>query len=288
MTINYATGEITESPLSAMEASALTHAEAKIEQGLQTFVEVGQALAEIRDSRLYRESHSTFEDYCRDRWNLDRTRAYDIINAAETTVAVSEISDITPVNEGQAKALRGLDTPVAAKVMTDAHESTNGNVTAKAIRRSRQELLQNLSAEYVEKFPSLAFFRNRGEYERTNALGRDLDAMTDQERAFRLDILDKTIAHEKRKEAGETRPLRVVPEQPKLEPTLRPVKAEPLKPSFAFEVEKLLSAVYATADLAIDIEPSDLAELIKFSDTPAIEQAGRWLTELAEHIRSKS
>jgi phage N-6-adenine-methyltransferase len=48
--------------------SRLAECEAVIERGLATFVEVGNALLEIRDDRLYRETHRTFEDYCRERW----------------------------------------------------------------------------------------------------------------------------------------------------------------------------------------------------------------------------
>jgi hypothetical protein len=36
-----------------------------IDGGIKTFIEVGSALLEIRDDRLYRESYGTFDDYCR-------------------------------------------------------------------------------------------------------------------------------------------------------------------------------------------------------------------------------
>lgn len=41
---------------------ALASCEQRIERGLKTFIDVGQALAEIRDSRLYKGTHETFED----------------------------------------------------------------------------------------------------------------------------------------------------------------------------------------------------------------------------------
>lgn len=46
-----------DSPLAALtttETERLTDLETTIERGLKTFVEVGQALMEIRDGRLYR------------------------------------------------------------------------------------------------------------------------------------------------------------------------------------------------------------------------------------------
>jgi site-specific DNA-methyltransferase (adenine-specific) len=75
------TGEIIEA-LSVDEQSELVECEAKIERGLQTFYEVGQALMKIRDSRLYRESHSSFEAYCQERWDFRRARADDLIAAS--------------------------------------------------------------------------------------------------------------------------------------------------------------------------------------------------------------
>jgi len=79
--------------------------ETVIRRGLATFVEVGTALATIRDERLYRESHETFEDYCREAWNFGRQRAAALIEAAGIVNVVSEISDIRVSTESHAAAL---------------------------------------------------------------------------------------------------------------------------------------------------------------------------------------
>ncbi len=57
----------------------LLECERVIERGLNTFVEVGAALLEIRDGRLYKNDYSTFEDYCRERWGFTRMRATQLI-----------------------------------------------------------------------------------------------------------------------------------------------------------------------------------------------------------------
>jgi hypothetical protein len=69
--------------LSIDETARLEVLEQTIETGIKTFIQVGLALAEIRDSRLYRLTHHTFETYCRDRWQFTRQRAYQLIGAAE-------------------------------------------------------------------------------------------------------------------------------------------------------------------------------------------------------------
>lgn len=70
----------------------LAELEATVERGLATFVEVGQALSEIRNARLYRETHGTFEAYVLERWGRARQTAYHYITAAEVAANVSPVS----------------------------------------------------------------------------------------------------------------------------------------------------------------------------------------------------
>jgi hypothetical protein len=82
-----------------------------IEGGLRTFVDVGQALLEIRDGRLYREQeYATFEAYCQQRWGLKRQRAYELMGAASAVISMSEISDTVPAKESHAAELSRLPT----------------------------------------------------------------------------------------------------------------------------------------------------------------------------------
>jgi hypothetical protein len=83
----------------AIELAAL---EAVIDRHLASFMEAGEALSRIRDGRLYRGSHRTWEDYCLERWEFTDRRARQLITAAKigTTVPVA--------NERQARALAPL------------------------------------------------------------------------------------------------------------------------------------------------------------------------------------
>jgi hypothetical protein len=74
--------------LTTSERHDLEALEDVVQRGLATFIEVGKALAEIRDRRLYRQTHGTFEEYCHDKWLLSRTRAYRLIDAAAVAEAV--------------------------------------------------------------------------------------------------------------------------------------------------------------------------------------------------------
>lgn len=90
------------------EKQRLEVLESVIDAGMQTFVHVGNALLEIRDGRLYRHTHATFEDYCRDRWGMERRHAYRLIDAAQVVENVSNWTQI-PVTESQARPLTTLE-----------------------------------------------------------------------------------------------------------------------------------------------------------------------------------
>lgn len=122
------------------EYNQLQDCERIIEEGYNTFLKVGLALAKVRDARLYRASHDTFEAYCESRWAISRTRAYELIGSAGITEALSAMADIpAPTNERQARELHGLDPETAAEVMASAVDES-GNLTAAAIREARQEI----------------------------------------------------------------------------------------------------------------------------------------------------
>lgn len=128
--------------LSSGEAARLFRLEQVIETGKQTFLRVGQALLEIRDSRLYRDTHGTFEAYCAERWEISRPRAYQMIDAAGVAKAVAPVStDVdTPVIRSEAVArelapvLRQNGAETARQVWQDAVTEHGDKPTAAQVR----------------------------------------------------------------------------------------------------------------------------------------------------------
>ncbi|MEH2324943.1 MAG: hypothetical protein V7K32_15535 [Nostoc sp.] len=55
------------------------HLERRVEKAV---FEAGKALMELRDRRLYRSTHSTFEEYCKDRFGFKRRHPYRLIEAS--------------------------------------------------------------------------------------------------------------------------------------------------------------------------------------------------------------
>lgn len=92
--------------LTAFDASDLDSLEGRIRRGIDTFVEVGEALAEIRDRKLYRAAHATFDDYLEERWQTSRARACRLIQSAETIKLLP--TGNKPTSERQVRALSKL------------------------------------------------------------------------------------------------------------------------------------------------------------------------------------
>jgi hypothetical protein len=118
-------------PLTTHECTLLSAHEAQIERGLQTFYDVGTALLAIRDQRLYRATFATFEAYCRERWGMERRRAYQLIEAAEAFESVQNFTHSPPANEAQARSLTAVPPAERAEVWQEAVATApNGKVTA--------------------------------------------------------------------------------------------------------------------------------------------------------------
>jgi hypothetical protein len=135
--------------LTAPERRALETLEGIVQRGIDTFVDVGRALAEIRDRRLYRQTHGTFEEYCHEKWLLGRTRAYQLIDAAMVSTIVD--SD-PPSNEAQARELVPLkddETEVVAawrEAKAEAEE-LGTSLTAKVVRIAVRKRLGRVKRE---------------------------------------------------------------------------------------------------------------------------------------------
>ncbi|MBL9181604.1 MAG: hypothetical protein JNN17_05645 [Verrucomicrobiaceae bacterium] len=70
-------------PLTSEELASLRANERIIEKGLETFIDVGTAMATIRDGGLFRATHKSFEEYVKDKWDYTRQRAYQLISASD-------------------------------------------------------------------------------------------------------------------------------------------------------------------------------------------------------------
>lgn len=124
---------IERNQLSVDEERDRLHLERKVERA---FYEAGMALKQLRDRRLYRSTHKTFESYCRDRFGYGRDAAYLKIVAAEVYDNLNEIMPTNcrqiplPTNEHQLRyiAKARLKPEMQLEVWQQAVELAEGKV----------------------------------------------------------------------------------------------------------------------------------------------------------------
>jgi hypothetical protein len=162
---NWRSGAMSE-VISIDESRRLMELERRIQRGLDTFMEVGEALLEIRESRLYRIEHGTFEEYCRTKWGMSKSRATQLVTAAavvdciEKNIAtgssnpLSTIVDkgqerIKPKTESQARPLTKLPPEAQPVAWERAVDLADGKQpTAKLVE---QVVAGMLAPEVVEE-----------------------------------------------------------------------------------------------------------------------------------------
>ena len=151
--------------LNAHEAVELNRCEGVVEKGLAAFLDVGQALWQIRQSRLYRERFDTFEEYVEQRWHMSKSSAYRVISATEIVQQLeasyletngSPVGDagehLLPVNEAQARPLAQLAEHQRAGAWAAAVEKAGGQPTAAVV----QEVVAGMLPPKLEKVDSVA------------------------------------------------------------------------------------------------------------------------------------
>lgn len=173
--------------LDRVESQRLVSLETVVDRGLETFLEVGEALLEIRNSRLYRAEFATFEEYCRSRWGLSRTHVNRTIVAAELSGMAAV--GAKPTSERQARELAPLrkDPSQVAAAMREA--SAGGKPTAEKVRKAVEKRVPK-PASAAPPNPAPAPSGTVGErvaaacaFIRKN--GRELDIEADPERWLR-------------------------------------------------------------------------------------------------------
>jgi hypothetical protein len=134
-------------PMTMREAAELQRCEKVIERGQKAFMEVGSALAKIKEDRLYRREYDTFQDYCQQRWGWDRRHAYRLIDAAKVGENVSNWSQTPPRSEAVARELSRLPVNEQGPALAEARKRANGEPTAAQVREVVNEHLAEKAAE---------------------------------------------------------------------------------------------------------------------------------------------
>ncbi|MBD2492445.1 hypothetical protein [Aulosira sp. FACHB-615] len=141
--------------LTEQEQSDRLHLERKVERA---FFEAGKALAELRDRKLYRSTHRTFEEYCRDRFGHSRQQSNYLIAAAGvyenlTTNGCQNVTDenlttigcqILPTSERQVRPLVPLTVEEQLTCWQSAVKEAGGKVpTGRIVKDVVQRIIES-------------------------------------------------------------------------------------------------------------------------------------------------
>jgi hypothetical protein len=140
--------EAVSTVLNVVERRSLENLEKVIERGVESFLATGSALKEVRDQRLYREGHKTFESYLKTKWGFDRSYAHRLIDASDVKRDLLPIGNKIPkakeINtEGQLRELTDVPEDLLEEVIEKASEiAGDAPLTAKVLKEAREQVLE--------------------------------------------------------------------------------------------------------------------------------------------------
>lgn len=138
--------EAGDGPLSTREREQLEVCESSIDALRVAFWTAGRALQIVRDGRLYRSDHASFDDYVEKRWDMQRSYAHKLIRAWPLAAKLHPLAP--SINEGQIRELL----PVAAAHGEDAAVTVYTTLAAdvKVTAGKLREAVGVLPADYDE------------------------------------------------------------------------------------------------------------------------------------------
>jgi hypothetical protein len=138
-------------------AKRLEKLESTIRRGMQEFMKVGSALAEVKRDRLFEVAgYESFEDYARDKFGFEKTQSYGLVNAASTVERLSAIAECKqlPSCEGQVRPLARLQPEQAARVWKQALKQSKQDaraVTARVVQEVASSMFPKRAKSNAKK-----------------------------------------------------------------------------------------------------------------------------------------
>ncbi|ACK73771.1 conserved hypothetical protein (plasmid) [Gloeothece citriformis PCC 7424] len=121
------------SKLTPLELSEKEQLERQVEEA---FFIAGEALRSLRDRRLYRDTHRTFEQYCQDRFGHTRQKInYLIAGAAIYSNLTTARCQVLPAGEYQVRPLSVLESELQPEAWNKAVSLADGKVPTSRIVR---------------------------------------------------------------------------------------------------------------------------------------------------------
>lgn len=170
------------------ELADLHQHEQIIEQGLASFIEVGNALVAIKADKKYRHAgYATFEDYCTRRWSIGSSHRQRLMVAAITAEALLKSSPMgevpAPQTERQVRPLTLLrnDDDKRDAWVEAVEEADGGQPTAAQVGRAvakRQPAVKTAEQQQAERKAEDAHFRAEARRQFNFSMGNALFSLS--------------------------------------------------------------------------------------------------------------
>lgn len=127
--------------LSITERDELLRLEGVFERGVSAWFEAANSMHEIAARKLYRETHESFKDYCKARWNLQEASVRRLIKSAKSVEALVVTGLPQPPSANQADQLARLPADKANLAWRNALEVSKGKPTGAIVKAEVEKLL---------------------------------------------------------------------------------------------------------------------------------------------------
>ncbi|NBD32834.1 MAG: hypothetical protein GVY17_07705 [Cyanobacteria bacterium] len=152
---------LSENTLSLEEQQERLHLERKVERA---FYEAGKSLAQLRDRKLYRNTHASFEEYCRERFSFQPRHCYQLIDAARVVDHLIEslnfdercapLAHILPTKERQVRPLTALPSEEQKEAWVSAIAAAGGKIpNSRQVTEAVQIIKDRLSQSQLTSNP---------------------------------------------------------------------------------------------------------------------------------------
>lgn len=127
---------VTETKLTVPDRCRFAELEDTIEKRIQAFYEIGEALNEIRNRKLFRDEFPSFGEYCQHRWGFAKQYAYRLIAAHKTLENVDATEEQKAgLRETHLRPLAILEPDEQKKAFNQAIETApGGQLTEKHVQ----------------------------------------------------------------------------------------------------------------------------------------------------------
>jgi hypothetical protein len=145
------------------ELAQLREAEARIQRGLSGFADAGLALGLIRERRLYRSTHDSWEGYLADRWKMTTDYAQKLVAAVRIVHELRDAGIVTlPVREVHARQLQRVEPVARPQVWKAALDAAGGDPEAVTADSIAEQIGPRRKGKGRKKAPAAIKLRGKG------------------------------------------------------------------------------------------------------------------------------